>query len=100
MNASLFLTLYKNLIVLLVVVIFFTVIQIWLSKKAHWWQGILVPVIYLVAAIPYSYSAFLTTGPISLRPDYYQAATFLFPGIWFLMIYFIFYYYYKCKKEA
>lgn len=86
------------LIKLIVVTVVLTIAQVWLSRKKCWWQGIILPIIYWILAIPYIYEAFLTTGPIRRIPDYYQAATFFFPGAWFFMIYFIFYYYNQCKE--
>lgn len=90
---------YKELIILFVTTIILTMIQIWLSGKKYRWQGFLIPVCYLVFAIPYVSTHFLTTR-VFLIPDYYQTATFLFPGVWFVMIYFIFYYYRQYRKEG
>lgn len=91
---------YNELKLLLIITIILTIIQIWLSKKECWWKGLFVPALYLVFAIPYVYTKLLPTSSIRLRPDYYHTATYIFPGIWFFMIYFIFYYYRQYKKEG
>lgn len=90
---------YKELMVLIITTIILTMIQIWLSGKKYWWKGLLIPAFYLVFAVPYVRTHFLTTR-IFLIPDYYQTATFLFPSVWFLMIYLTFYYYGQYKKEG
>ena len=80
---------YDELKLLLIITIILTVIQIWLSKKECWWKGLFVPALYLAFAIPYVCTKLLPTNSIRLRPDYYHTATYIFPGIWFFMIYFI-----------
>ncbi len=91
---------YKELILLLIISVVLTIIQIWLSGKECWWKGLFVPALYGIISVPYACNRFLPTSSIRLRPDYYQTATFIFPGIWFFMIYFIFYYYRQYKKEG
>lgn len=79
------------------IIITFTIIQILLSKKGHWWKGLLLPSIYLLFTAKDIISTFDTT--IRLIPNYYQAATLFFPSVWLLMIYYIYYYYWKCKGD-
>ena len=91
---------YDELKLLLIITIILTVIQIWLSKKECWWKGLFVPALCGILSIPYACTRFLPTNSILLGSDYYQTATFIFPGIWFFMIYFTFYYYKQYKKEV
>lgn len=87
---------YNDLKILIVVVILATIAQILISKRGKRYHGLVIPVLYGIAAGPYALR-FLQVGPIRHVPDYYQAATFLFPAVWFFMIYFIVYYYRQCQ---
>lgn len=68
-----------------------------MAVKEIVWKGMVLPVIYWIIAAPYIRNSLFSE--IYLVPDFHQAAVFFFPGIWFIMIFFIFYYYNKCRKE-
>lgn len=63
------------------------------------WMGWILPVLYWLFMIPWIYTSFLSVSEIRKVPDYYSAATFLFPGLLFLMIFNGVYYYRKQKNK-
>lgn len=80
------------------VTVLFTIVQIWLAGKQQWWQGLILPILYWCVTVPFVKKHFLTVGGILIGKDYHSMYTFLFPGLWLVMIYFIFYYYSKYKE--
>lgn len=99
MTLKLFFEINNSLIVLLILTMILTAVQVWFSRSGHWKKGIIIPVIYCLFSFPNIYSH-LTVSPAKLIPDYYQAATFFYPSIWLLMIYFILYYHRKYKEAG
>lgn len=68
------------------------------QKKRKTWKGLLIPAVYWMYAIPCLCIKYLYTNQIRKIPDYYSAATYFFPGVWFIMVYFIFYYHREYKN--
>lgn len=71
--------------------------QIWISQKGAMWRGFLIPALYLALAAKGIYDSLLVVGP-RYQSDYYQAGVLLFPGIWYIIVYFVSYYYKKSKE--
>ena len=67
-------------------------------KVQKMWMGWIFPVLYWLFTIPWIYTRFLSVNEIRKVPDYYSTATVLFPGLLFLMIYYIVGYYRKIEK--
>lgn len=76
--------------------IVFTGLQIYFAKKGSKWKQYILPCIYLLLHMEKILGTL--SVKVRLRPDYYQAATISFPCIWLIMIYFIFYYYWRYKE--
>ena len=89
---------YIYWLTILFIIILLSLIQVFFSKKDKMWRGFLIPVVYWSCVIPTLCYKCLLTSEIRKNPDYYSAATYFFPGVWFIMIYFIFYYYRKYKE--
>ena len=63
------------------------------------WIGWVLPIGYWMLMMPWIYRRFLSVSEIRKVPDYYSTVTFLFPGLLFLMIYYIVFYYRKQKNN-
>ncbi len=84
-------------IIMISVIVLFTIFQLFLAKRSRWWEGYIIPAVYFIFNTHKIWAA-LAASEVRLKPDFFEAGVLLFIGIWFLMIYFIFYYYWLCRK--
>lgn len=87
-----------NLVVCIIIAAALTFAQILLAKRYSLWVGFILPLITWVAVARPVYLALAPT-PARHIPNYYLAGSLLFVGVWLLLIYFAFFYYWKCKEE-
>lgn len=64
-------------------------------KVHNMWIGWIPPIVYWMFILPWVYRRLLSVNEIRKVPDYYSTATYLFPGVLFLMGYYIVCYYKK-----
>ena len=90
---------YIYWIMVLLIIIFCSLFQMFLAKKDGVWKGYILPFAYWGYMIPKLWYSYLLANEVRLIPDFYSAATFFFPGVWFLMFYFTSYYHRKYREE-
>jgi len=88
---------YTDLIIMALAVILLSIAQSYLAARKPWYTGLFFPGIYWVFAVPYIIGEYIGTSEIQLAPDYYSAASFFFPGIWLILLYYMVFYYQKWK---